>query len=66
MAIAIDGSQVPDVLPALLCGGVPRFDYDSGYSYRCDKCFATVGSIGMPRHCKDLMGADEALRRGAA
>ena len=37
----------------LPCGGVAYFDQDSGISYRCETCFAVVGSIGMPRSCKE-------------
>ncbi len=37
----------------LPCGGVAYFDQDSGISYRCETCFAVVGSIGMPRLCKE-------------
>lgn len=36
----------------LPCGGVAYFDEGSGISYQCE-CGATVGSIGMPKHCKD-------------
>lgn len=39
----------------LPCGGVAYFDEGSGCSHRCSHCFATVGSIGMPKHCKDEM-----------
>lgn len=38
----------------LECGAVASFDVESGISYRCNTCFAVVGSIGMPRSCKDL------------
>lgn len=37
----------------LPCGGTAYFDEDSGISYRCETCFAVVGSIGQPRRCKD-------------
>jgi len=37
----------------LPCGGVAYFDEDSGISYRCELCNAVVGSIGMPKYCKD-------------
>lgn len=60
MAIAFDGSQVPTRQPKLACGGVPVFDSESGYSYRCDKCFATIGSIGQPESCKQINAAAEA------
>ncbi len=55
MAIAIDGSVAPDTLKAMPCGGVPIFDNVSGYSYRCDKCFCTIDSIGMPKNCLDAL-----------
>lgn len=38
----------------LECGSTASFDHGSGISYRCETCFATVGSIGMPRECKEL------------
>lgn len=38
---------------SLACGAVACFDHESGISYRCMNCFATVGSIGMPQRCKD-------------
>lgn len=41
----------------LPCGGVAIFDHSSGISYRCDTCFAVVGSIGMPRDCETLWRA---------
>lgn len=41
---------------SLPCGGVAYLDPESSiYSYRCSTCFAAVGSIGMPKHCKDEM-----------
>lgn len=43
----------PMDLMALPCGGIAEFDQDSGISYRCRSCSAVVGSVGMPRHCKD-------------
>ena len=39
----------------LPCGGIAYFDEDSGISYRCELCNAVVGSIGMPKRCKDEM-----------
>ena len=35
----------------LPCGSKASFDYDSGISYRCETCFAVVGSIGQPQSC---------------
>ena len=37
----------------LPCGGTAYFDHESGISYRCDHCFAVVGSIGQPRVCAE-------------
>jgi hypothetical protein len=36
----------------LPCGGTAYFDYASGISYRCETCYAVVGSIGMPQACQ--------------
>lgn len=55
MAIAFDGSFAPDTLPAMPCGGIPEFDDGSGFSYRCDQCGATVGSISMPPECQSML-----------
>lgn len=44
------GLGKPMYLP---CGGVAYFDPDSGISYRCETCFAVVGSVGQPRSCKE-------------
>ena len=54
MPIAIDGSRVPGTLTRMPCGGVPHFDNDSGYAYRCDTCFAVLGSVGQSNQCKEL------------
>lgn len=51
---AFDGSQVPSKLNRMNCGGVPIFDHESGCSYRCDACFAVIGSSGQSQRCKDL------------
>lgn len=45
----------------LLCGSMASFDHASGISYRCETCFATVGSIGMPRQCKELYEMQEVV-----
>ena len=47
----------------LPCGSTAYFDHDSGISYRCDTCFAVVGSIGMPRSCKELMDMDRVINK---
>ena len=46
----------------LPCGGVAYFDYESGNSYRCNHCGAVVGSMGMPKHCKDEADRWEMIR----
>lgn len=38
----------------LPCGNRALFERD-GLSYRCQRCFAVVGSIGMPVSCKQLL-----------
>ena len=45
------------------CGATAIFDYESGISYRCQSCGAVVGSIGMPRECKQLEDEAEIARR---
>ena len=37
------------------CGAHAEFDYGSGMGYRCTKCGAMIGSIGMPRDCYQIM-----------
>lgn len=49
----IDVQLYPEDI-TLECGSTASFDTESGISYRCNCCFATVGSIGMPTHCKEL------------
>lgn len=51
---AFDGTLVPSVLDRMNCGGVPVFDRESGMRYRCDKCWAVIGSVGQPQSCKDM------------
>lgn len=48
-------TKVPELLDpmALPCGGTAYFDEESGISYRCLNCLAVVGSIGMPRICRE-------------
>lgn len=53
---SIHGELVPAKLPEMNCGGVPLFDSESGCAYRCDKCFAIIGSIGQSQLCKELNG----------
>lgn len=51
---AFDGTKVPCVLKKMKCGGTPIFDQDTGYAYRCDTCYAILGSIGQSNYCKNL------------
>ena len=51
---AFDGSPTP-LYQYLPCGNRATFDHASGMSYRCDQCWAVVGSIGQPRECRDEM-----------
>ena len=39
----------------LPCGGTAYWDDASGISYCCERCGAVVGSIGMPKECRDEM-----------
>ena len=45
------------------CGNTASFDDGSGYGFRCDACGAVIGSIGMPRHCKDLYDMEEVVAK---
>lgn len=49
----------PDI--DLLCGASASFDYSSGIAYRCNECGAVLGSIGMPRECKDLYDMERSM-----
>ncbi len=57
MPRAVDGSLVPDTLEAMACGGTPVFDVSSGIGYRCDACFAVIGSVGQSKRCIDINDA---------
>ena len=37
----------------LKCGNKGYFDRSSGCAYRCDSCFAVIGSVGQPNECRD-------------
>lgn len=37
----------------LPCGSRAHWDVDSGMGYRCEDCFAVLGSIGQPRRCQE-------------
>ena len=49
-------NSVSNIYPPieLPCGGEAWFDHESGISFRCIDCFAVVGSVGMPRDCKEI------------
>jgi len=47
----------------LECGAIASFDTGSGISYRCTECFAVVGSIAMPRECRELEDMAEVARK---
>jgi len=47
----------------LLCGAVASFDTASGISYRCNTCLAVVGSMGMPRSCKELYDMEKVVNK---
>lgn len=64
MARAFDGSMVPDSLPPMACGGTPLFDRESGCAYRCDVCFAVIGSIGQSAVCKEMNRATQPPAQG--
>jgi len=38
-----------------ICGHIAEFDHGSGYGYRCTTCNAVIGSVSMPKYCRDLM-----------
>lgn len=58
-------SQYPVTAPPvkLLCGATASFDIESGISYRCNSCYAVVGSIGMPRSCKELYDMEDVINK---
>lgn len=66
MPVDIDGADVPERLDPLPCGGVPLFDDTSGCSYLCDRCLTTVGSIGMPMACAEMVRARDEFRQRIA
>lgn len=35
------------------CGSRARWDTESKMGYRCESCFAMLGSIGQPQHCQE-------------
>ena len=37
------------------CGNRAIWDTPSQIGYRCQTCFAMLGSVGMPKECSDLM-----------
>ncbi len=47
----------------LPCGGIAHFDIDSGYAYRCETCLCVIGSVGISKHCKDLMEMEDVINK---
>jgi hypothetical protein len=48
----------------LACGGYAYHEEGpNSYGARCDTCFAIVGSIGMPRHCKTLLDMENVIKK---
>lgn len=45
------------------CGQHAEWDDGSGMGYRCHTCMAIVGSIGMPKHCHEIMKTNQAFNR---
>lgn len=58
-----DSSGHPDVPNRIttLCGSIAEFDESSGISYRCTECMAVIGSVGMPRECKEIYEMQEVI-----
>ena len=37
------------------CGNTAHYDPESSYpAWRCGRCFAVLGSIGMPDECREM------------
>ena len=51
-------AQLPRTVTTL-CGNVAEFDVGSGMGYRCTTCNAIIGSVGMPKECKQLYTTKE-------
>jgi len=51
--MAIDESTVPGTIK-LACGATAIWDTSSLIAYRCQSCFAVVGSAGQPNQCREL------------
>ena len=43
-----------EVLVLTLCGSLAQLDDSSIGAYRCERCNAVIGSIGMPAPCRKL------------
>ena len=54
MLQSIHGAMVEARLPTMPCGGTPLFDSAIGCAYRCDTCFAVIGSLGQSNRCKEI------------
>jgi hypothetical protein len=54
-----ESMRVPGIETA--CGNTASFDHGAGYGFRCDACGAVIGSVGMPRRCKDLYDMEKVV-----
>ena len=61
MSVYADGVRYQTMY--LPCGGVAEFDHSSGISYRCEMCNAVVGSVGVPRDCRDEIAKYDVLKQ---
>jgi hypothetical protein len=50
----------PYTLP---CGAVAIFDRETECSWRCQDCFAVVGSVGMPERCRQALSPNSGGER---
>lgn len=46
----------------LPCGSMARWDVESEIGYRCESCFAMLGSVGQPNRCKEESDKWKALK----
>jgi ferredoxin len=46
-----------------LCGQMAYFDKSCGTGFRCYTCNAMIGSIGMPKECKELYDMEDVILR---
>jgi hypothetical protein len=56
-------SQIEESIIYAPCGNLAYFDVESGIGYRCQTCFAILGSMGMPRECKELADMERTVEK---